>query len=177
MGVDKAFIEIDGVPLWRRQFEILRSVGPQELFIAGPAHEEWSNAGGTVIPDAQSNAGPLAALVAALRRCSTTHVLALAVDLPHMTADHLGHLLDNRDDGLGVIPVRNERFEPVAAVYPREALPLAESCLASGDHSLQAFAARCVAARFATTIEISTADEPLFLNMNTPADLAAVAAE
>ena len=49
MGVDKAFIEIEGVPLWRRQFDILRSLGPHELFIAGPAHDDWSNAGGIII--------------------------------------------------------------------------------------------------------------------------------
>ena len=174
MGVDKALIEIDGLPLWRRQVAVLRELQPDELFIAGPSRDEWCDNGAIVIPDAQPDAGPLAGLIAALRRCSNSHLLTLAVDLPHMTADYLNRLLRSCCNRAGIIPMRQRHFEPLAAVYPQEALSLAESCLASGDHSLQNFAARCVSDRLAAAIEIPPSDEPLFLNMNTPADLLAV---
>ena len=35
MGRDKAFLEIDGVPLWQRQLQTLRELGPSKSFLAG----------------------------------------------------------------------------------------------------------------------------------------------
>ena len=65
MGRDKAFVEIDGVPLWRRQLQLLEELLPHELFIAGPAHDEWQQTNCIIIPDAEPDAGPLAGIVAA----------------------------------------------------------------------------------------------------------------
>ena len=177
MGRDKAFIEIDGVPLWQRQLQILRQLEPHEMFIAGPAHADWIDACDAIVPDARDGVGPLAALVASLRRCSTPLLLTLAVDLPGMTTDYLRDLLTSCSDGIGLIPRLAGRFEPLAAVYPVSALPLAESCMQSRDYSLQRFAARCVSEGFARVKQIELSEEPFFLNMNTPEDLAAVSKE
>jgi molybdopterin-guanine dinucleotide biosynthesis protein A len=174
MGEDKAFVKIGGMPLWRRQLSVLQELEPQELFLSGPTREEWTEAECIVIPDARADAGPLGGLVAALQRCSTAHLVTLAVDLPNMTAGYLRGLLTHCGADQGIIPTHEDRFEPVAAVYSRNTRHLAESCLASGDHSLQSFAARCVAEGPAIATEIAAADEPLFLNMNTPEDLLAV---
>jgi hypothetical protein len=67
MGTDKAFIEIDRVPLWRRQLQLLEELRPDEVLIAGPAHEAWQEINCIIIPDAKPNAGPLAGIVAALQ--------------------------------------------------------------------------------------------------------------
>ena len=171
MGHDKAFVEIEGVPLWQRQLQILRQLEPHELFIAGPAHAEWIGACDAIVPDACGGAGPLAAVVAGLRRCVTPLLLTLAVDLPSMTTAYLRELLASSSDGIGLIPRLDDRFEPLAAVYPVSALPLAESCLQSRNYSLQEFAARCVSEGLARLKQVELSEEPLFLNMNTPDDL------
>lgn len=176
MGENKAFIEINGVPVWRRQLQVLESLRPRELFIAGPAHDEWETANAIIISDAEANAGPLGGLIAALRQSSATLVLTLAIDLPHMTSDYLRELLDLCGDERGVVPSYGERLEPVAAVYPTRALPLAESCLTARDLSVQRFAARCLEEGFAIAKAITPDDRPLFLNMNTPEDVALVSA-
>ena len=172
MGADKAFIEIDGVPLWRRQLQILEELRPDELFIAGPAHDEWQEANCVIIPDAAPNGGPLGGLVAALRHCSATLLLTIAIDLPNITSNYLRKLVGACAEDRGVVPTHGERFEPVAAVYPKHALALAESCLASRDLSVQRFAARCLSEGLVITQEISEDERPLFLNMNTPEDVA-----
>src|SRR2546428_9892635 len=82
MGRDKAGIVLDGIPLWQRQFEILRELRPHEIFISGPPRKEWS--GLEVVADETPDAGPLAGLVASLRRCRSPLLLVLAVDLPRM---------------------------------------------------------------------------------------------
>ena len=174
MGENKAFIELDGVPLWQRQLQVLRELDPHELFLSGPAHEEWREADCSIVPDAQADAGPLAGLVATLRQCSASLLLALAVDLPHMTAPHLNGLLAVCSSDVGLIPRRGDHLEPVAAIYPRRALAVAESCLASHRYSLQHFAQRCVSEGLVTLRQVNAHDESLFLNMNTPADLRAI---
>jgi molybdopterin-guanine dinucleotide biosynthesis protein A len=175
MGCDKAFVEIHGVPLWQRQWRILRTLGPHKIFVAGPVHPEWTDAFDAIVPDAQENAGPLAALVASLRRCSTPLLLALAIDLPRTSADYLRDLIAHCTGDVGTIPYLEDRFEPLVAVYPISALRLAENCLRSGNYSLQRFAAGCVSEGIAHARQIEPSQESLFLNMNTPEDLAIAA--
>jgi molybdopterin-guanine dinucleotide biosynthesis protein A len=175
-GTDKAFIEIDGVPLWRRQLQMLEALRPHELFLAGPRHEEWQEMNCIIIPDAEVNAGPLAGIAAALQRCSAPLLLVMAVDLPNMTHGYLHQLVGSCGSGIGIVPGSDERLEPVVAVYPALSLPVAKSCLASRELSVQRFAARCVAEGLAVEKKIAAEERPLFLNMNTPDDLALASA-
>jgi len=169
MGRDKAFIEIDGVPLWQRQLRILQELAPTEIFLSGPPHEEWENVGCAIVPDAQEACGPLGGIVAALRVASSDLLLALAVDLPRMSANYLRVLLGGAVSGKGVIPWAG-RYEPLAAIYPKRSLALAEHLLAAGKYSLQSFASRCVDHDLAVRQPVSSADVALFFNMNTPDD-------
>ncbi len=175
MGRDKAFIENNGELLWERQLRILRELEPDEVFIAGPPHDVWRASGAEIVADARGNAGPLAGLVAGLRRCDAPLLLALAVDLPNITGEYLTGLLHSCDDRAGVVPVNAGKFEPLVAIYPRVSLDLAENCLRDGQLSLQNFADRAVSSGLVKTQAVNAGDLRLFLNMNTPADLAAVA--
>ena len=175
MGRDKAFLEIDGVPLWRRQLQLLQALNPIEIFIAGPVRPEWIASGLKIIPDAADDCGPLGGLVAVLRRCKNTQLLALAIDLPNMTSAFLRQLLSTCPVDGGIIPKRNDRFEPLAAIYPAApCLSLAENYLKSGEYSLQRLARRAIEAKLMITRETLDAEESLFFNLNTPADLAAI---
>lgn len=168
MGTDKALLEIEGETLWQRQLRLLRSLEPHELFFAGG--ETLEPLGCVRIADAKPECGPLGGLTSALGRCSAPLLFALAVDLPRLTSDYLRGLLAASSETQGVVP----RGQPLAAVYPRVVLPLAQDYLARGNYSMQRFAADCAERGLVRQIEISAEDEPLFLNLNTPHDLAAV---
>ncbi len=172
MGRDKAFLEIDGKPLWQRQLGILQELVPSEIFIAGPSRAEWLQAGLEVVPDAVNGSGPLAGLVGVLRRCTTPHLLAFAVDLPNMTPDFLRRLLASCHPGKGIIPRNDHRFEPLAAVYPVACLSLAESLLQTKRYALQELATCAVSEQLLIEKQISREDEALFFNLNTPEDFA-----
>ncbi|CAN5572667.1 molybdenum cofactor guanylyltransferase [soil metagenome] len=159
MGCDKAFVEIDGEPLWERQIRLLCGLEPHEIFIAGPERREWRSY--NVIPDAEPHCGPVPVVASALRRCATPLLLVLAVDLPQMTADYLRGLVDRG----AVVP----RGQPLSAIYPREAESLADSC-----RSMQQFASCCAAEGLVRLAEVAPDDEHLFFNLNTPVDLAAL---
>jgi molybdopterin-guanine dinucleotide biosynthesis protein A len=174
MGRDKAFLEIDGFPLWRRQLQILRELRPSEIFLAGPTQPEWIEAGLETVVDARTDVGPLGGLVAVLRRCKYPRLLVLAVDLPNMTSAFLAQLLPMCSNNGGVVPRRNERFEPLAAIYPVRCLALAESCLDAGEYSLQQLAFRAANAGLIAIKQIAESEESLFFNLNTPPDFAAI---
>lgn len=175
MGRNKAFLEIDGVALWQRQFQTLRELAPSEIFLAGPTQPEWIETGLEIVADVGINIGPLGGLVAVLRRCKNTRLVVLAVDLPNMTSEFLKQSLAMSSEDVGVVPRRNERFEPLAAIYPACCLALAESCLSTGEYSLHQLARCATSSGVMTTREIAGIEESLFFNLNTPADLIAIA--
>jgi molybdopterin-guanine dinucleotide biosynthesis protein A len=176
MGCDKAFIEIEGVPLWQRQLQIIEQLSPRKIFIAAPMRSEWNGVRCTVNPDAQENSGPLGGLLAALRKSATPLLLALAIDLPRMTTDYLRGLLKLCEDGKGVVPISDRRFEPLAAFYPASSLRIAEQLLSSGCYALQDFAKQCLSEGLIVEAPVSSAEIALFLNVNTPTDLLAIKA-
>jgi molybdopterin-guanine dinucleotide biosynthesis protein A len=163
MGRDKAFLEFDGEPLWRRQLETLKKLSPVELMISGPRREEWREF--EIVSDEIAGAGPLAGVAAALRKCSAPSLVVLAVDLPRITPDFLHSL------GEGAVPRSPAGLEPLAAVYPATCLPLALQALQSGDFSMQNFVRRGIDQGLLVEHKISEAESLLFTNLNTPADL------
>jgi molybdopterin-guanine dinucleotide biosynthesis protein A len=172
MGSDKALLEFEGEPLWRRQIRILIELQPQDVFVSARTAPAWLPDSMTVVCDEAPSRGPLSGLVAVLRRIETSHVLVLAIDLPKMTSDRLRRLWSRAQPGIGVIPDRNGTYEPLAAVYPREALPEAEAALRAGTLSLQPLLRELLARGRLITDPVEPEEARLFLNVNAPADLA-----
>ena len=170
MGREKALIEIEGVPLWRRHLETLGRLSPDELFLSGPGRDPAVEA----IADEVAGAGPLAGVAAALRRSSSRLVLVLAVDLPMMTTAFLRSLLHLCTAEQGVVPQRAEHYEPLAAVYPKRSAKLAAAALRNGDFSMQNFVRAALEQDLLLLRKIEDDEMPLFANLNTPADLAAL---
>lgn len=175
MGADKAHLKIEGIPLWQRQVETLASAGADEIMISGDPQGFWKGWTGPVLADDEPDSGPLSGLMMALRQAQFPLVLVLAVDMPAMTSAVLRRLLQEARSSIdggpdrGVVPFRgNQFYEPLAAVYSREALALAETCRAEGCLAVQAFAARAVSEGLVSEKQITPEEERFFVNINTP---------
>jgi molybdopterin-guanine dinucleotide biosynthesis protein A len=70
----------------------------------------------------------------------------------------------------GVVPVLDGFFEPLAALYPKSALPLVEELFNGPDRSLQNFCRLAVAENLLTTLAVTSAERGFFLNWNSPED-------
>ena len=170
MGRDKARLEVGGQTLLARQIERAREAGAGQVYISGPADRNYADFGCAVLSDRFEGGGPLAGIEQALAVGSSPVLLALAVDLPDMSAEWLRRLAAESPDDLGVIPKRNDFVEPLAAFYPTSARQLAEAQLGAGNNSAAHFARRCVASGLARFRELASGDEKYFANWNAPAD-------
>ena len=171
MGMDKATIPYRNRLLWSRQICVLRELQPERIQISARSRPAWASTEIESVLDEPPSRGPLSGLVAAFRDLRTTHLLALAIDLPEMTSEHLKKLLALTQPGVGVIPFGGRRFEPLAAIYPAGAAALAEEELADNRLSLQSLAQRLSGERMALIYSLSEEELRLYHNVNSPEDL------
>ena len=176
MGTDKALLTVNGEPLWARQLKILRALEPAALWVSARTRPAWCPAEIETVLDEPPSRGPLSGLGAALKQLRTTHLLALAVDLPRMKAGHLKNLWPRARPRCGVLPMNGEDAEPLCAIYPggEFAIQSAEQALAGNNFSLQSFAGALAQARRMETILLSEAERGFYLNVNTPDELGAL---
>lgn len=171
MGSDKATLIHEGRPLWERQLDLLRGLQPESIFISARTTPVWCPPDVTVVLDEPPSCGPLSGLIAVLKCLRTTHLLALAVDLPRMTAEHLQSLRSLVSEGRGVIPRRQDYFEPLCAIYPVESVIFAAEALAAGRFSLQSLARTLTGKQLLQPRELKADEFPLYHNTNRPEDL------
>jgi molybdopterin-guanine dinucleotide biosynthesis protein A len=171
MGRDKAMLLLRGEPLWQIQLELLRKLGPTEIFVSARTDPVWRPADVPFVADDPPSRGPLSGLASSLAKMRNTHLLALAIDMPFMTEKYLKLLCNQIAPRRGVIPKIEDRFEPLAAIYPQEALANVRRALSGTDFSLQTVAARLAAAGKLQVTLVTSKERKLFSNVNEPVDL------
>lgn len=170
MGQDKAVILFRNAPLWQIQLDLLRRLQLQELFISAQTDPPWRPADVEFVPDDQPSRGPLSGIAAALSR-SRGHLLALAIDMPFMTESYLRSLCEKVERGVGVVPFIEDRAEPLAAIYPRDAQDDLVDALSGSDFSLQSVVGKLIAAGKLQALRVSEKEKAFFRNLNEPGDL------
>jgi molybdopterin-guanine dinucleotide biosynthesis protein A len=185
MGVNKAFLEISGVPLIVRATRLLKSiahgandggsivVGSPELF--GPL-------GLRAIADDYPGCGPLGGIATALRASDSEWNLIVACDLPYLTQPWLEFLAQRagrRDSPAGpanadthaVVPMNERGAEPLCALYRKHCEPAFRTALETGIRKVTEGLAR-VRVQYLEPSQWKCFDSDglLFKNMNTPAD-------
>jgi len=171
MGQDKALLTWHGRPLWQHQLEILRALAPASLYVVGRAERLRLPPGIDPVADAIPEAGPLAGLVAVLRRLCTTHLLLLGVDLPHMTRAWLQDLWQSCAPDCGVVPL-TDRYEPLAAVYPKAIGSLAAALLQRGERRMHVLVKEGIERGLLKAVPVRPEDRSLLINANTPEEWA-----
>jgi len=171
MGEDKATILFRNVPLWEIQLGLLRQLQPEELLISAQIDPPWRPADIQFVADEEPSRGPLSGIAAALSQIKTRHLLALAIDMPFMTENYLRRLCQLAKPNRGVVPLMEDRFEPLAAIYPHEIGQDVIATLSGNDFSLQSLVARLIAANKLKPVQVSKGEKALFRNLNEPHDL------
>jgi len=171
MRRDKATLIVGVQPLWARQLSLLRKIKADAIWISARERPYWAPADVQVLLDTPPSRGPLSGIALALSTMTTSHLLALAVDLPQLTTEYLEKLVALTPSGKGLVPRNEGREEPLTAVYPKEAAALALKVLASEDVSLRSFVRRLRLQNLLVEYRATPEEQILHRNLNTPEDL------
>lgn len=170
MGSDKANLSLAGGTTFLQRTAALAAGVCDEVIIVGRARpSDWPFGNTVFLPDETPGLGPAGGILTALRHTPDA-VLAVACDMPALTADALRWLRDASAAyryAPGVVGIRGDDVEPLFAVYRPACLSPLEIRLAAGRRSLQGL----IAALPFALVEVPAAHRPALRNVNTPEDL------
>lgn len=162
MGTSKADLEYLGVSFVDHACATLSLVLSTVVVVGGPVGSRDS------LMDAVADAGPLAGILAALRHADGLPVMILAVDLPLVSIELVGRLVEPPLDGRRVRAATDgERLQPLCGVWGPDVVDPLEQFLAAGQRSVMAFLD-------SVSIDAIVTDAHTLTNINTPADYVAM---
>jgi molybdenum cofactor guanylyltransferase len=171
MGQDKATLLFHGKPLWQIQLDLLRKLKPTEILVSARSDPPWRPSDMQLVSDDPPSHGPLSGLAASLARMRGTHLLALAIDMPFMNENYLRTISHKIEPNCGVLPMIEDRAEPLAAIYPADAQVDLVDALSGVEFSLQTLTNKLVKAGKLRALNVAKEEETLFWNLNEPTDL------
>ena len=170
MGQDKRFLPLDGEPLLARTLRKGRAAGFRSIVLAAEGErsdlaalaEEY---GAYLVTDELPAQGPAAAIAAGLAAAKTEWALVLSGDMPFYDFELVRALLpEATGDTQVVLPTISDYWQPLAALYRRDAGGAFGTAIARGDRKLG------IILRELTVKELPlTVDAGIFFNVNTPA--------
>ena len=172
LGTDKAFIEIDKVPLIGRVVNQLRPICDDVLIVTndpGP----YRGLGLPLVGDIWPGMGPLGGIYSGLLAIRHSQALVVGCDMPFLDPRLLRFMILLSAGYDAVVPRIGDLLEPLHAVYSRTCLSPIESLLRTGNLRIVDLLSQ-VQVRYLTESEINLFDPhhlSLF-NINTPEDLA-----
>lgn len=168
-GADKGWVVHDGEPLVAT---VLRRIAPQvnSVLISANRNVDAYRELAEVVTDADAGLalepfpGPLAGLLAGLRRAKSDWVALTPCDAPALPADLVERLANAVGTASAAYPVAAGRKQPVFALVRRSTAPSLDSFLHSGGRAMHRW--------FETldAVEVPFEDASAFRNVNAPAD-------
>lgn len=177
-GADKALLPLAGRTLLD---QVLDRFAPQVAGLALSANGDPARLAGfglDILTDATGDRlGPMAGLAAGLgwlARQGGTHLATVPVDAPFLPCDLVARLADAvaGDPGAIALAESGGRLHPTCGLWPLSLGPALGRALAAGERRLGQWAL----AMGARPVVFAATEPDQFLNLNTPADLAAAEA-
>lgn len=120
MGTDKAHVKLAGSSLLER---VLKVVTPlfDDVMVSRHDHDGEIE-GARVIEDQLDGRGPVVGLCSALQQARHDYVFVTACDMPFIAPELISYLASLHSEFDIVVPVRDNRAEPLCAIYSRSCL-------------------------------------------------------
>ena len=172
MGKDKSTLQVNGFPLWKRQWDLLKELSPYGLFRSLRKPVSWGTEAEPVIWDLFDQGGPLVGIYSSLKKVATPYNLVLAVDMPNMQLEYLKMLIATAEKyQCGIIPRNQGIHEPLVGVYTKKAVALMETCIRAEQFALQDIIKALIEQGLVKTLEVEAFSRKFFENWNQPSDL------
>jgi molybdenum cofactor guanylyltransferase len=174
MGTNKAFIEIDGIPIIERIYRLFKQCF-QEILIISDQRELFANLEVTVHGDLIPDQGALGGLYTGLFFASFPYSFCVACDMPFLRRPLIEYLIKRIDGFEAVVPRTSDGLQPLHAVYSKACVEPMKRLMDQGRSKIIDFYP-LAKVRFVGEDEFRLLDpgNQSFINVNTPEDLAVI---
>jgi len=171
MGENKAFIEIDGVPIIHRIYSLFKELF-QEIIIVTNQKELFSNINSKIYTDLLPNKGALGGLYTGLFFSNFHCSFCVACDMPFINKSLVQYLIKNIDEYDVIVPQTQDGLQPLHAIYSKNCLDPIKKTIEKGKYKIMDFYS-LVKVKILKEEDFGFLD-PLresFINVNTPEEL------
>ncbi len=137
MGANKAFVEVDGVPMIQRVLSALATCCADVLIVTKDPGA-YTPLGVRIVIDEARVQTPLAGVTSGLRAAPTTWAFVAACDLPFLSSEAVRLLAGLAIGYDAAAPRIDGLWHPLHAVYATAALPVLDAQLAAGKRRMTA---------------------------------------
>jgi molybdopterin-guanine dinucleotide biosynthesis protein A len=171
MGKNKAFIEIDGVPIIQRIHTLFKTLF-SEIIIVTNEVELFQDFEARIHRDLIPDKGALGGLYTGIYYSSFSHAFCVACDMPFLKSSVIRYLIEKMEDHDVVVPRTEDGLEPLHAIYSKNCLDPIRSIMEHRQFKVLDFYPM-VKVNIVEETEFRSLDptRESFLNVNTPEEL------
>jgi molybdopterin-guanine dinucleotide biosynthesis protein A len=171
MGQDKAFIQIEGIPLLDYVYGKCQALFKEIIIVTNQPHlfTEYQT---PVVADEIPGTGSLGGLYTGLKRASNYYSFCVACDMPFLKPELITYLIEKRFQGDVVIPKTKKGLEPLHAIYSKRCIEPIKQCIEKDVFKISHFLPE-VQVHYCEEEEFKKVDPALisFMNANTKKEL------
>lgn len=174
MGENKAFIEIEGVPIISRILNLFKELF-KEVLIVTNQQELFKNFDSKIYSDLLPNKGVLGGLYTGLFFSTFHYSFCVACDMPFIKKSLVQYIIKNIDAEDVIVPRTKDGLQPLHAVYSKNCLDPIKIIIEQGKYKIIDFYNR-VNAKIVEEKDFISLDptRESFINVNTPEELRSI---
>ena len=123
MGVNKAFLEINGTRMIDKTMDIYSRLFSEILIVTNDPLPYLEFTSAAIVTDIYKNKGPLGGIYTGLFYSKNPYVFVSACDMPYLNGDFIEYLAGLTGKHDVIVPELAEGYQPLHAVYSRNCLP------------------------------------------------------
>lgn len=135
MGRDKAFIEIDGVPIIQRIYNIFENIF-NEIIIVTNQKDLYSGFKAKILSDLIVNRGVLGGLYTGLFFSSHSYSFCVACDMPFLKESLIQFLIHQANGYDVIVPRTEDGLQPLHAIYSKSCLQPIKKIIEMGKYKI-----------------------------------------
>ncbi|ABC77901.1 molybdenum cofactor guanylyltransferase [Syntrophus aciditrophicus] len=128
MGLNKAFLEINGERLIDRTVKLFRQLFSEVILVTNEPLL-YLDQDIALVTDIYKGKGPMGGLYSGLFYASFDHAFLCACDIPYLNVEFIRYMTGKASEYDVVVPETADGFHPLHAIYSRRCLPSIKSLL------------------------------------------------
>jgi len=174
MGQNKALIEIEGVPIINRIYDLFKELFEEVIIVTNHA-ASFKNFGSKILQDLIPGRGALGGLYTGIFFSSFQYSFCVACDMPFLNKSLVQYLFENiRGDDV-IVPRTKDGLQPLHAIYSKNCLAPMQRIIEKGGYRIIDFY-KMVRVKIVDEKDFLFLDpcKQSFINVNTPEELISV---